>query len=80
MLDHAMDILSEDMVKHFHALLKANTSDSRLEWFNVGEYKQRPNMVGESKTTPPKQVKKEMEKLEKNLGGIKEMNPLVLRI
>lgn len=63
MLDHAMDILSEDMVKHFHALLKANTSDSRLEWFNVGEYKQRPNMVGESKTTPPKQVKKEMEKL-----------------
>lgn len=63
MLDHAIDILSEGMIKHFHALLKANTSDSRLEWFNVGEYKQRPNMVGESKTTPPKQVKKEMEKL-----------------
>lgn len=43
--------------------MKSNTSDSRLEWFNVGDYKQRPNMVGDSKTTPPGKVKKEMQKL-----------------
>ena len=44
-------------------ILKTNTSDSRLEWFNVGDYKQRPNMVGDSKTTPPSRVKKEMQRL-----------------
>lgn len=63
MLDCADNILTENIIKQFHAMLKANTSDSRLEWFNVGEYKQRPNMVGESKTTPPNQVKREMERL-----------------
>lgn len=63
MLDCAGDVLTEDIIKQFHAILKMNTSDSRLEWFNVGEYKQRPNMVGESKTTPPAKVKKEMQRL-----------------
>lgn len=63
MLNCAGDILAENIIKQFHAILKANTSDSRLEWFNVGEYKMRPNMVGESKTTPPGKVKKEMQRL-----------------
>lgn len=63
MLDCADVILTEDIIKKFHSILKANTSDSRLEWFNVGEYKQKPNMVGDSKTTPPKQVKSEIKKL-----------------
>lgn len=62
-LDCAEDILTENMIKKIHAMLKANTSDSRLEWFHVGEYKQRPNMVGDSKTTPPGKVKKEMQRL-----------------
>ncbi len=63
MLDCADDILTESIIKQFHSILKTNTSDSRLEWFNVGEYKQRPNMVGDSKTTPPDKVKKEMQRL-----------------
>lgn len=63
MLDCASEILTEDIIKHFHVLLKANTSDSRLDWFNVGEYKQRANMVGDSKTTPPNKVKKEIDRL-----------------
>ena len=46
-----------------HHILKSNTSDSRLDWFNVGDYKQRSNMVGDSKTTPPSRVKKEMQRL-----------------
>ena len=63
MLDCADNILTEDIIKKFHAILKANTSDSRLDWFNVGEYKQRPNMVGDSKTTLPNMVKKDMQRL-----------------
>lgn len=31
MLDCASEILTEDIIKHFHALLKVNTSDSRLD-------------------------------------------------
>lgn len=63
MLDCADAFLTENIIKQFHAILKANTLDSRLEWFNVGDYKQRPNMVGDSKTTPPSKVKKEMQGL-----------------
>lgn len=63
MLDCADAILTEDIIKQFHAILKANTSDSRLDWFRVGEYKKRPNMVGDSKTTSPDKVKKEMQGL-----------------
>lgn len=62
-LDCADDILTEGIIKQIHTILKSNTSDSRLEWFNVGDYKQRPNMVGDSKTTLPGKVKKEMQKL-----------------
>lgn len=62
-LDCAEENLSECIIKKIHSMLKSNTSDSRLEWFNVGEYKQRPNMVGDAKTTPPGKVKKEMQRL-----------------
>ncbi len=59
----AEDVLTEGIIKKIHRILKSNTSDSRLEWFNVGDYKQRSNMVGDSKTTPPGRVKKEMQQL-----------------
>lgn len=62
-LDCAEEFLSESIIKKIHYMLKSNTSDSRLEWFSVGEYKQRPNMVGDSKTTLPSKVKKEMQRL-----------------
>ena len=61
-LDCAEDILTEYMIKKIHAMLKSNTSDSRLEWFHVGDYKQRPNMVGDRKTTSPGKVRKEMQR------------------
>ena len=44
-------------IKNTHKILKTNTSDSRISWFNVGEYKSRKNMVGDLITTPPKKVK-----------------------
>lgn len=62
-LECAEELLSEDIIKKIHLILKSNTSDSRLAWFNVGDYKKRPNMVGDSKTTPPGKVKKELQKL-----------------
>ena len=64
MLDVADKKLTEKMIKEFHKILKDGTSDSRVEWFNVGEYKQRANTIGSGiKTTSPNNVKKEMSKL-----------------
>ena len=63
MLDIAKNELSEDMIKTFHKILKEGTSDSKKEWFNVGEYKQKANEVGNIKTTLPKNVQRDMTKL-----------------
>lgn len=37
--------------------------DSRKDWFNVGEYKKIANEAGSMKTSSPKQVAKDMQKL-----------------
>jgi Fic family protein len=58
MLDVAEQELSEEIIKEFHRILKTITSDSRKEWFKVGDYKARANVVGGIETTPPSQVKK----------------------
>ena len=63
MIDSANDILDEDFINNTHKILKTNTSDSRISWFNVGEYKSRKNMVGDLITTPPEKVKSTIEKL-----------------
>lgn len=63
MIDSANNILDEDFIKNTHKILKTNTSDSRISWFNVGEYKSRKNMVGDLITTPPEKVKSTIEKL-----------------
>lgn len=62
-IDSALDPLSEDMIKHFHLLLKQGTKDSMLDWFNVGEYKRRPNIVGGRDTCKPDEVPEAMKKL-----------------
>lgn len=58
-----IDILNEELIKELHKILKTNTSDSLKDWFKVGDYKSKPNIVGEKKTTPPKKVHEEMKKL-----------------
>ena len=64
MLDVADKKLTEKLIKEFHKILKDGTSDSRVEWFYVGEYKQRANTIGSGiKTTSPNNVEKEMSKL-----------------
>ncbi len=63
MLEIAEEKLTEDMIKSFHKILKEGTSDSRKEWFIVGDYKKLPNEVGGLKTTEPNNVKRDMKKL-----------------
>lgn len=63
MIDIADKELTQDMIKEFHKILKEGTSDSRKEWFNVGNYKKLANEAGNMKTTLPKNVQKDMVKL-----------------
>ena len=63
MLDVADKELTEEMIKEFHKILKEGTSDSRKDWFNVGDYKKLANEAGNMKTTSPKNVQKDMVKL-----------------
>ena len=62
-IDHAEEPLGEELIKRLHLTLKTGTSDSRREWFRVGEYKRLPNEVGGSDTTPPEQVPQAMRDL-----------------
>lgn len=63
MLTHADEKLTEDMIKEFHRRLKRGTSDERKEWFRVGAYKTRANVVGDRKTTAPSKVASEIHKI-----------------
>jgi len=63
MLDIANEMLSEDMIKEFHKMLKSGTSDERKSWFNVGDYKTLANEVGGTSTSNPKSVANDMKKL-----------------
>ncbi len=62
-IDRAASVLKEKLIKELHAVLKASTSDSRKDWFAVGEYKKLPNEVGGNTTTLPENVSDEMCKL-----------------
>lgn len=70
-IERAEQRLSEALIKELHSVLKAGTSDSRKEWFAVGEYKRLPNEVGGSETTPPEQVKREMRTLIQDYNALK---------
>lgn len=62
-IDNAKKPLTEKLIKELHYILKTETSDSRKDWFNVGEYKSRSNEVGGNKTCPPEKVTEEIKKL-----------------
>jgi Fic family protein len=62
-IDKAKSKLSESLIKELHLLLKSGTSDSRKNWFNVGEYKRLPNEVCGNETCPPKEVPQKMKEL-----------------
>lgn len=62
-IDKANASLSETIIKQLHYLLKSGTSDSRKDWFAVGEYKRLPNEVGGMDTTMPEEVAEKIKSL-----------------
>ena len=62
-IDHAASTLSEHFIKELHHILKSGTSDSRKDWFAVGEYKRLPNEVGGMQTALPEKVADKMKAL-----------------
>lgn len=62
-IDNAAYAPSESFIKQLHFVLKSGTSDSRLDWFAVGDYKKIPNEVGGRQTTAPENVAKEIKAL-----------------
>ncbi len=71
-IDRADERLTESLIKELHAVLKAGTSDSRRDWFAVGDYKRLPNEVGGNDTTAPEDVKREMRALLAEYNAIKQ--------
>lgn len=63
MLDTLTEELSQNMIKHMHYELKSGVFEDRANGYAIGDYKKRPNMIGMYKTTAPKDVETEMEKL-----------------
>ena len=62
-INQAKAPLSEKLIKELHLTLKNGTSDSRKEWFSVGDYKKLPNEVGGIETTAPEEVPVKIRKL-----------------
>lgn len=72
-IDMANETLSEDIIKMLHYILKHDTKDSNLDYFKVGDYKLKPNMVGGRETTHPKNVEKKMKLLLYNYNNLKNV-------
>ena len=71
-IDSAAHVLSESFIKQLHATLKSGTSNSRQDWFAVGDYKKLPNEVGGMDTAQPEEVASQMKKLLSEYNANKE--------
>lgn len=72
MIDDAKAVLTEKFMKELHLVLKNGTSDSRKEWFAVGDYKKVPNEVGGMETAMPENVADKMKELLAEYNAKKE--------
>lgn len=63
MLDTLNEPLSEGLIKSFHFELKSGVFEDRANGYAIGDYKERPNMVGIYRTAKPEDVHGEMERL-----------------
>ena len=70
-IDRAEEKLTESLIKELHLILKSGTSDSRKDWFTVGDYKHLPNEVGGNETTAPEDVHREIKALLKEYNSKK---------
>ena len=60
MLDTLDEVLSQELIKHFHYELKSGVFEDRANGYSIGDYKQRPNMIGIYHTVRPENVAHEM--------------------
>lgn len=72
-IDHATEKITETHIKQLHLILKTNTSDSRKDWFAVGEYKRLANAVGEEETVRPEDVHRWMKSLLASYHSLKQV-------
>lgn len=73
-IDNGKSKLTESLIKELHYLLKSGTSESRKDWFKVGEYKRLPNEVGGNETCLPKEVPAKMKELLLHYHSIEKKN------
>ena len=71
-IDHVKTELNEKFIKELHFILKSGTSDSKKDWFAVGDYKKFPNEVENMKTPLPEDVDNLMKDLLKEYNSKKE--------
>ena len=71
-IDNAKAALTEKLIKELHLTLKNGSSDSRKEWFAVGDYKKMPNEVGGMGTALPEEVADKMKALLEAYNGKEE--------
>jgi Fic family protein len=71
-IEQAGQCLSETFIKTLHRILKNGTSDSRKNWFAVGDYKRLPNEVGGNATAMPEEVSTRMKALLQSYNSNKE--------
>lgn len=71
-IDNAKAMLTERFIKELHLILKSGTSDSRKDWFAVGDYKKLPNEVGGIGTALPEEVADKMKILLTEYNAKKE--------
>ena len=74
MLDSIDKLFSNDLIKEFHRILKASTSDASKSWFNLGNWKKLPNEVGGTETTLPQDVESDMKNLNDWFNSIAEIS------
>lgn len=60
MLDTLDEPLTQELIKIFHYELKSGVFEDRANGYAIGDYKQRPNMIGMYQTVRPEDVEKEM--------------------
>lgn len=66
--------LSEKLVKAFHYELKAGVFEDRANGYAIGDYKKRPNFVGNIKTAMPEDVGKQMSSLIEWYHSVRDKN------
>ena len=60
MLDTLDEPLSQELIKQFHYELKSGVFEDRANGYAIGDYKQRPNMIGMYQTVRPENVAQKM--------------------